>query len=219
MGLGKTLQSISLLAFLRESRNIKGPHLVIVPKSTIGNWFREFGRWCPTFKALRLLGEKEERTRLVRPRPVLLPCVCVLVCVDGCSEVVRGPTHAPTHPPATSSAAPTACSSVPCVGWGLVFLRVFAALCRCPTLRLCPPFPCPAAAAGPGRAHVPYVRHCHHHVRGHHDREGCAAQVSLEVRRELRFLVPRWLCGCVRWDHAHRRLVCSCTLLRQVHRD
>ena len=62
MGLGKTLQSISLLAFLRESRNIKGPHLVIVPKSTIGNWYREFGRWCPTFKALRLLGDKEQRT-------------------------------------------------------------------------------------------------------------------------------------------------------------
>lgn len=35
MGLGKTLQSISVLAYLREDRGIKGPHIVIVPKSTV----------------------------------------------------------------------------------------------------------------------------------------------------------------------------------------
>ena len=35
MGLGKTLQSISLLAYLKESKGIDGPHLVIAPKSTI----------------------------------------------------------------------------------------------------------------------------------------------------------------------------------------
>ena len=29
---GKTLQTISLLAYLRESRGVKGPHLVVVPK-------------------------------------------------------------------------------------------------------------------------------------------------------------------------------------------
>lgn len=37
-GLGKTLQTISLLAYLYESRGISGPHMVIVPKSTMGNW-------------------------------------------------------------------------------------------------------------------------------------------------------------------------------------
>lgn len=36
MGLGKTLQTISLLAYLSESRNMHGPHIVIVPKSTVG---------------------------------------------------------------------------------------------------------------------------------------------------------------------------------------
>lgn len=35
-GLGKTLQTISLVAYLRESEGINGPHLVIVPKSTLG---------------------------------------------------------------------------------------------------------------------------------------------------------------------------------------
>lgn len=35
MGLGKTLQSISVLAYLKEDRGINGPHIVIVPKSTV----------------------------------------------------------------------------------------------------------------------------------------------------------------------------------------
>ena len=38
MGLGKTLQSISLMGWLLENRGIRGPHIVIAPKSTIGNW-------------------------------------------------------------------------------------------------------------------------------------------------------------------------------------
>uniref|UniRef100_A0A1I8G5A8 DNA helicase n=1 Tax=Macrostomum lignano TaxID=282301 RepID=A0A1I8G5A8_9PLAT len=44
MGLGKTVQSIT---FLKEvfDYGIKGPFLVIVPLSTIGNWQREFENW------------------------------------------------------------------------------------------------------------------------------------------------------------------------------
>jgi SNF2 family DNA or RNA helicase len=37
-GLGKTLQSISLLAYVHEFLHNEGPHLVLVPKSTLGNW-------------------------------------------------------------------------------------------------------------------------------------------------------------------------------------
>ena len=36
MGLGKTLQTISFLAYLREGRGVRGPHIVIVPKSVVG---------------------------------------------------------------------------------------------------------------------------------------------------------------------------------------
>ncbi|TDH69322.1 hypothetical protein CCR75_002567 [Bremia lactucae] len=61
MGLGKTLQSISLLAYLREARGIEGPHIIIVPKSTVGNWMREFKRWCPSIRAFKFMGSKEER--------------------------------------------------------------------------------------------------------------------------------------------------------------
>ena len=63
MGLGKTLQTISLLAYLREARGVKGPHLVIVPKSVVGNWIKEFRKWCPSIKAVRMGGTKEERMK------------------------------------------------------------------------------------------------------------------------------------------------------------
>mmetsp|Transcript_18576 Transcript_18576/g.33600 ORF Transcript_18576/g.33600 Transcript_18576/m.33600 type:complete len:1152 (+) Transcript_18576:14-3469(+) len=61
MGLGKTLQTISLLAYLREARGVKGPHIVIVPKSVVGNWIKEFKNWCPSIKAVRMGGTKDER--------------------------------------------------------------------------------------------------------------------------------------------------------------
>ncbi|KAK4050885.1 chromatin remodeling complex Adenosinetriphosphatase [Microbotryomycetes sp. JL201] len=48
MGLGKTLQTISFLGYLKFHRNIRGPHLVVVPKSTLDNWAREFDKWAIT---------------------------------------------------------------------------------------------------------------------------------------------------------------------------
>jgi SWI/SNF-related matrix-associated actin-dependent regulator of chromatin subfamily A member 5 len=65
MGLGKTLQTISLLAYLRESRGVRGAHMVIVPKSVVGNWIREFKKWCPSIKAIRMGGTKDERQKFV----------------------------------------------------------------------------------------------------------------------------------------------------------
>ena len=44
MGLGKTVQSITFLQEMYDY-GIKGPYLVIVPLSTIGNWQREFENW------------------------------------------------------------------------------------------------------------------------------------------------------------------------------
>lgn len=38
----------------------------MLPQSTLGNWAREFNRWCPNIKVLKLGGEKEERQRLAR---------------------------------------------------------------------------------------------------------------------------------------------------------
>ncbi len=39
MGLGKTLQTISFLAYLREGRGVRGQHIVIVPKSVVGTLY------------------------------------------------------------------------------------------------------------------------------------------------------------------------------------
>ncbi|MES1914014.1 MAG: hypothetical protein MHM6MM_006150, partial [Cercozoa sp. M6MM] len=63
MGLGKTLQTISLLAYLAHFEQLRGPFLVVVPKSTLPNWLKEFRRWCPSLRVRKILGEKEERTR------------------------------------------------------------------------------------------------------------------------------------------------------------
>jgi hypothetical protein len=65
MGLGKTLQTISLLAYLAEDRGVTGPHLVIVPKSTLGNWHREFAKWFPACRVKKFHGDKEQRAAFV----------------------------------------------------------------------------------------------------------------------------------------------------------
>ena len=38
-----------------------GPHLIIVPKSTLNNWMSEIKRWVPTLSAICLTGNKDER--------------------------------------------------------------------------------------------------------------------------------------------------------------
>ncbi|KAK7470113.1 chromatin remodeling complex Adenosinetriphosphatase [Stygiomarasmius scandens] len=68
MGLGKTLQTISFLAYLKHYRNISGPHLIVVPKSTLQNWAREFEKWTPDFKIVVLTGSKEERAKIIADR-------------------------------------------------------------------------------------------------------------------------------------------------------
>ena len=61
MGLGKTIMTISLLAHLACEKEIWGPHLIIVPTSTMLNWEVEFKRWCPSLKILTYYGSLKER--------------------------------------------------------------------------------------------------------------------------------------------------------------
>lgn len=61
MGLGKTLQTISLLGFMKHYKSIPGPHIVVVPKSTLANWMNEFKKWCPSLRAVCLIGDQEAR--------------------------------------------------------------------------------------------------------------------------------------------------------------
>ena len=60
------MQSISVLAHAKEFRSIDGPHLVMVPKSTLSNWMNEFKRWCPVLRVIKFHGSKDERLEIVQ---------------------------------------------------------------------------------------------------------------------------------------------------------
>jgi len=66
MGLGKTVQTISLLAFLKEYKKIDRYYLVIVPKSCIPNWIKEFKTWLPEMKVVNLIAKKESRIDILK---------------------------------------------------------------------------------------------------------------------------------------------------------
>lgn len=63
MGLGKTAQVISFLGRLQELGE-SGPHLIVVPSSTLDNWMREFDRFCPTLEVRCYYGSQNERREL-----------------------------------------------------------------------------------------------------------------------------------------------------------
>ncbi|NXY45405.1 SMRCD regulator, partial [Ceuthmochares aereus] len=63
MGLGKTIQAIAFLAYLYQEGD-KGPHLIVVPASTLDNWIREVRLWCPELNVLFYYGSQENRKHI-----------------------------------------------------------------------------------------------------------------------------------------------------------
>ncbi|KAK9389256.1 P-loop containing nucleoside triphosphate hydrolase protein [Lipomyces mesembrius] len=63
MGLGKTLQTIAFLAFLRDKGSY-GPFLIVAPLSTLTNWVSEIERFTPSIPALLYHGTPEERAEM-----------------------------------------------------------------------------------------------------------------------------------------------------------
>ncbi|GMF47073.1 unnamed protein product [[Candida] boidinii] len=63
MGLGKTAQVIAFLAHLKEYQN-QGPHLIVVPSSTLENWLREFRKFAPTLIVRPYYGSQDARVEL-----------------------------------------------------------------------------------------------------------------------------------------------------------
>jgi len=63
---GKTIQTISLLAYLIEVKENLGPYLVIVPLSTLSNWVNEFAKWLPAATVICYKGSPQERKRIFR---------------------------------------------------------------------------------------------------------------------------------------------------------
>nr|GLL41303.1 ISWI chromatin-remodeling complex ATPase CHR11-like [Ipomoea trifida] len=86
MGLGKTLQTISLMGYLHEFRGITGPHMVVAPKSTLGNWMNEIKRFCPVLRAVKFLGNPDERRYI---REELLVAGKFDVCVTSFEMVIK----------------------------------------------------------------------------------------------------------------------------------
>ena len=63
-GLGKTLQSIAMLAHLNDM-GVSGPFMVVGPLSTLHNWQNEFKKFTPNFDAVIYHGSKDTRKEIL----------------------------------------------------------------------------------------------------------------------------------------------------------
>eukprot|EP00796_Vickermania_ingenoplastis_P004442 gene4442-3241_t len=66
MGLGKTFQTIATIAYLKFTVGMPGPHLIVCPKSVLGNWFREFKRWSPALKVYKFHCASDVRPSILK---------------------------------------------------------------------------------------------------------------------------------------------------------
>ncbi|KAK1444511.1 SNF2/RAD54 helicase family protein [Babesia gibsoni] len=67
MGLGKTIQTLCFLSYLKLMK-IEGPHLIVVPLSTVGNWLREIHRFTPHLTSIKICGSRTERLHAMEDR-------------------------------------------------------------------------------------------------------------------------------------------------------
>jgi superfamily II DNA or RNA helicase len=63
MGLGKTVQLLALLQRLRSKKQLKGPSLIIVPRSLVFNWMQEAARFTPRLRVLDYTGPNRHALR------------------------------------------------------------------------------------------------------------------------------------------------------------
>ncbi|KAG6833521.1 hypothetical protein H0H87_005172 [Tephrocybe sp. NHM501043] len=61
MGLGKTVQSVTFLSYLFHELQQYGPHLVVVPLSTITAWQMQFTNWAPDMNVITYIGTASAR--------------------------------------------------------------------------------------------------------------------------------------------------------------
>lgn len=61
MGLGKTVQSVSFISYLVHTMHQYGPHLVVVPLSTLPAWIEQFENWAPDLNVVAYIGNTEAR--------------------------------------------------------------------------------------------------------------------------------------------------------------
>lgn len=61
MGLGKTVQTVSFISWLIYSRKQCGPHIVVVPLSTMPAWQETFAKWAPELNCICYMGNQKSR--------------------------------------------------------------------------------------------------------------------------------------------------------------
>lgn len=61
MGLGKTVQTVSFISWLIYSRRQNGPHLIVVPLSTMPAWQETFAKWAPSLNCICYMGNQKSR--------------------------------------------------------------------------------------------------------------------------------------------------------------
>lgn len=61
MGLGKTVQTVSFISWLIYARRQNGPHLVVVPLSTVPAWQETFEKWAPDVNVIYYMGNTKAR--------------------------------------------------------------------------------------------------------------------------------------------------------------
>ncbi|KGK38184.1 hypothetical protein JL09_g2677 [Pichia kudriavzevii] len=64
MGLGKTVQTVSFLSWLIYARRQNGPHLVVVPLSTVPAWQETFEKWAPDVNVIYYMGNTQARKNI-----------------------------------------------------------------------------------------------------------------------------------------------------------
>jgi DNA helicase INO80 len=92
MGLGKTIQAISLMAHIAESKGTWGPFLVVVPVTTLHNWQNELAKFCPELKVLPYFGSPEERKKLGKfldPKNMYNPQMQIHVLITSYNLIVN----------------------------------------------------------------------------------------------------------------------------------
>ncbi len=79
-GLGKTLQTIAFLAYMQTVRGVAGPSLVVVPMSVLSSWTKEFARWAPHLRIVRVhTSTPEDKMRIRKEARSWLPLLLCLV--------------------------------------------------------------------------------------------------------------------------------------------
>eukprot|EP00915_Cephaloidophora_sp_WS-2016_P001050 GHVH01001431.1.p1 GENE.GHVH01001431.1~~GHVH01001431.1.p1 ORF type:complete len:985 (-),score=183.01 GHVH01001431.1:71-3025(-) len=94
MGLGKTFQSICLIAYMLEVKKIKQQFIILVPKSTVGNWVNEFKRFTPTIKVSCFQGTREVRHAM---KPKLHKSQVIITSFEICMKEIDFLKTIPFH--------------------------------------------------------------------------------------------------------------------------